>query len=529
MKNIWQHKKAMKALADGIFRMMCFIVLMLPSIVNAQQPDLGFSREVLSPLEKKLNLRSSQEHQNIQPAAFGLEESFYKLQDSTYSTEKEKNSITLKGFGSLAGGYQMFDKQQAVGFAFGGGEVGYKLRNKLSVALGYALNGMSPPSYIGQMTDARVNPGIGYAVSDKNNLYHTHYTYGHVAYNQGKFFALEIGKGKHFWGDGYRSLLVSDNAAPYPYARITTKVWRLKYTNLWAQMRDMTHGQLLSKARIKYTASHSLSWNIGKSFNMAIYEMVVWQDRDTMSHRTLDINYLNPIIFYRPVEYSVGSPDNVIIGLTFRWKVDKRLQIYGQFALDEFNLQQLRLKNDWWANKFGGQVGFKAFDLVVEGLSLQMEANAVRPFTYTHGSPVQSWTHLNQSLAHPLGANFGEWVTFVRYDKNKWRFQEQFIWASYGRDTDMDGDGIIDNMGGNILRSYKAPFKNVGNEMYQGLRSVTHYNSITVSRKIFPNENYEVFLTHILRYEKNVERKTIDNFILVGIQTTGLLQPTRDY
>src|SRR5690606_19974561 len=112
----------------------------------------------------------------------------------------------------------------------------------------------------------------------------------------------------------------------------------------------------------------------------------------------------------------------------------------------------------------------------------------------------------------------GEWVSFIRYDKNKWRFTEQFTWASYGRDPDMDGDGVADNMGGNILRSYKAPFRNVGNEMYQGLRSIMHYNAITISRRIFPEQNFEIFFTHALRYEKNVERKSIDNFFMFGIQ-----------
>lgn len=514
---------------EWAFRLCVFSFMMVSFSTNAQQPAVGFSREVLSPLEKRLNLRSSQEHQNIQPAAFGLEESFYVLQDSAIIKAKETSAFSVEGFGSFAGGFQLYEKQRPIANALAGLQIGFKVRNKLSVALAYALNGMRPPAYLEQQAEARINPGIGYAVGDKNGLYHTHYTYGHIAYNQGKFFEFEVGKGKHFWGDGYRSLLLSDNAAPYPYARITTKVWRLKYTNLWTQMRDLSHGQLLSKARIKYTALHSLSWNISKKINVAVYEMVVWQDRDTMSQRSLDINYLNPIIFYRPVEYSVGSPDNVIIGFSARWKVDNRLQIYGQFALDEFNLQQLRLKNKWWANKFGGQIGFKAFDLFVEGLSLQSEANAVRPFTNTHGSPVQSWTHLNQSLAHPLGANFGEWVTFVRYDKNKWKFTEQFSWATYGRDTDMNGDGKIDNLGGNILRSYKAPFKNVGNEMYQGLRSVMHYNAITISRKIFPDENFELFFTHALRYENNAETKSIDNFFVIGIQSTGLLQPTRDY
>lgn len=496
--------------------------------LNAQQPALGFSRDMLSPLEYQLNQRIHQQHSNIQPAAFGLEQSFYELADSSYASKISSNQVAVSGFGSLKGGFQMFDESKALGEVLVGLQLGMSFQNKFSVMAGYAMDAMSPPQYIQRMAEQRIHPGVGYAVSDKNGLFHTHYTYGHIAYNQGKFFQFELGKGKHFWGDGYRSLILSDNAAPYPYARITTKVWRLKYTNLWAQMRDRSFGQLLHQARIKYTASHALSWNIGRRFNVALYEMVVWQDRDTMSHRTLDIHYLNPIIFYRPVEYSVGSPDNVIIGLSFRIKADDNIQLYGQFVLDEFYMEQIQARNRWWANKYGGQLGIKVFNLGVPGLSAQAEYNIVRPFTYTHGSPVQSWSHHNQPLAHPLGANFGEFVTFLRYQHERWKFCEEFIWATYGRDMDLDGDGIIDNMGGNILRSYKAPFRTHGNVMYQGLRSVMHYHAFTVTRRL-KNPDLEIFATHALRYEKNAQMKSLDHFLLVGIQTTGLLQPQRDY
>jgi hypothetical protein len=497
--------------------------------MNAQQPSTGYSREALSPLEYKLNQRNAQEHSNIQPAAFGLEQSHYELADSTYASRANSKSFEVSTFGSISGGYQLFKESRALGNALGGLQLGVKIRNKFSVAAGYALAGMAPPQYVERMAEQRVNPGIGYAVSDQNGLYHTHYTYGHIAYNQGKFFQFEVGKGKHFWGDGHRSLMLSDNAAPYPYARITTKVWRLKYTNLWAQMRDRSFGQSLSQARIKYTASHALSWNIGKRFNMSLYEMVVWQDRDSMSHRTLDIHYLNPIIFYRPVEYSVGSPDNVIIGLSFRIKADENVQLYGQIVLDEFYMEQIKAANQWWANKYGGQLGIKVFNMGISGLSAQAEFNIVRPFTYTHGSPVQSWSHHNQSLAHPLGANFAEFITFLRYENDKWKFQEQFTWASYGRDTDMNGDGSIDNMGGDILRSYKTPYRKHGNVMYQGLRSVMHYHAFTVTRKFTNYRGIEVFATHALRYEKNAITKALDHFLLLGVQTTGLLQPQRDY
>lgn len=510
-------------------------ILVLTAIIASfstmwgQQLNTGYTRDVLSPIEYKFNHFGTSEHSNIQPSAFGLEANYFANQDVAFDSSKRASLFSVDAFGSIAGGYQLWKRKDGVGFGFAGVQADFSLKSKLSVVAGYSLNGMRPSEYISEMANIRINPGVGYAVSDKNNLYHTHYTYGHIAFHPGKFFGLEVGKGKHFWGDGYRSLLISDNAAPYPYARITTKFWNIKYTNLWAQMRDLSRGQILSKARIKYTASHALSWNIGKRINMSIYEMVVWQDRDTMSTRTLDMNYLNPIIFYRPVEYSVGSPDNVIMGLSMRAKVNNRVQVYGQFVLDEFNYTQIRLQKKWWANKYGGQLGIKAFDVIIPGLSVQSEMNVVRPFTYTHGSPVQAWTHLNQALAHPLGANFGEWVSFIRYDRNKWKFVEEFVWATYGRDTDVNDDGVMDNMGGNITHSYMAPYQIYGNELYQGLRSVLHYNSLTVSRRISTSDVLEVFFTHTLRYEKNADWKKIDNFFLIGIQTTGLLQPNRDY
>ena len=47
---------------------------------------------------------------------------------------------------------------------------------------------------------------------------------GRVTYDANKFFDLELGKGKHFFGDGYRSLLLSDNAVNYPYFTISTQI-----------------------------------------------------------------------------------------------------------------------------------------------------------------------------------------------------------------------------------------------------------------------------------------------------------------
>lgn len=498
------------------------------SIVSAQQPGSGFNREILSTLSKNLNKKNVDEHSNIQPAAHGLENELFTLKDSTQNTEK--NNISAGLIGSISGGYQLVKESKALAPGYVGLNIKWNNNEHWSSEAGYTLVGGMLPGYLDRLADSlQIMPGVGYAINDGNNLRHAHYTYGHLSYSKGKHFHFEIGKGKNFWGDGYRSMILSDNASSYPYLRITTKVWKLKYTNLWMQMRDLSAGQLLKSARIKYVAMHALSFNATKKFNFSIYEMVVWQDRDTMSQRTLDINYLNPIIFYRPVEYSIGSPDNIILAASMKYKASTRLQLYGQFVLDEFNLRQFEGNKKWWGNKFGGQFGMKAFDLFAKGVNFQTEVNFARPFTYTHGSPIQSWTHLNQSLAHPMGCNFIEWVNFMRYDFGKWKILEQFTWAAFGRDKDVDNNGSIDNLGGNVLRSYKDPYKQYGHKLLQGEKSNFYFHSLTISRKILDSETYELFLNHCIRYEENQQSRKLDNFILVGIRMSGLLTPANDF
>ena len=100
----------------------------------------------------------------------------------------------------------------------------------------------------------------------------------------------------------------------------------------------------------------------------------------------------------------------------------KRFQLYGQLLLDEFFLKEVRAGNGWWANKFGVQMGGKYIDVFsVKNLDLQGEMNLVRPFTYSHSDSVSNYTHYNQPLAHPLGANFMEAIGSYRYQPHpKW-------------------------------------------------------------------------------------------------------------
>lgn len=497
------------------------LIVLFSGILSAQQPGADFPRNIA------LSAQFPFAANPFEPAARGLDSNYYNNIDSLRAKSYKKLRITP--FASIAIGSDIAS-DRVVSPSFAGLEISYRPNKRWFAQAGYAVAGGYLPAYLQSSADSlRFIPGFGYAVSDdRPNLYHAHYAYGKIAYSAGKHFQFEAGRGKHFWGDGHRSLVLSDNAAPAPYARITTSVWKLRYTNLWMQLRDISSMQSLAQARIKYAAMHALSIDITPKLNLSLMEWVIWQNQDTMSNRTLDLYYINPLIFYRPVEYTLGSPDNVILAAALRWDAAKNLRFYGQFVLDEFNLKLFKKDNNWWGNKIGGQLGL--IWKPIEELTVLSEVNAVRPFTYSHGSSIQAWTHINQSMAHPLGANFLESCNSLHWRQGKWSVHEQFNVAFYGRDSDADGDGALDNFGGNLIRSYRDPFGGpFGHELLQGDRRKLMFHAFTLSRLIHADLGLELFLNHTYRFESGPAFEAVDHLLMVGIRTSGLLRPVQDY
>lgn len=304
-----------------------------------------------------------------------------------------------------------------------------------------------------------------------------------LRFSPSHIFSAEVGRKKHFWGDGYRSLFLSDNAAAYPYLKLQTKVWHLNYTNLFSWQQGMFDINASNpQFEDKFTSTHMLSWNVSPSFNIQVFESIIWQGEDSLSQRGFDVSYLNPIIFYRPVEFASGSADNAIIGMGMSLKVYPSYLLYMQLAFDEFLLSEFRARNGWWGNKYGIQVGVKGFDAFgVEGLYFQSELNLVRPFTYSHGSPLQNYAHLSEPLSHPLGANFYEGLIIAAYDWRGLEFRNQTSYI-------LKGDDIDDmNLGGDIFRSYVDPERIQGNFIGQGMRTEALQNSLYVS-KVFDRQ-----------------------------------------
>ena len=296
--------------------------------------------------------------------------------------------------------------------------------SKVSFHTSFVENQSIFPNYIDSMirtpTNDYVIPGQGRGRSYKESGFDYAKSSGYLSFQASKNFTLQFGHGKHFIGHGYRSLLLSDNAFNYPFLRLQTSFGKFRYTNLYAEFQDMKNYlsaensyDYMGYAK-KYMSSHYLSYQLNKKFNIGIYESIIWKSNHSLGANGFDINYLNPIIFFRPVEYSINSPDNAIIGLDLKYNLTSNSNLYAQVILDEFTLKQIKSNNGYWANKYGYQIGFKVMILLsISNLLFKLILNYVRPYTYSHWNNA-NYGHYNEELAHPLGANFSENIFMYR-------------------------------------------------------------------------------------------------------------------
>ncbi len=365
-------------------------------------------------------------------------------------------------------------------------------------------------------------PGRGIAEDGGDRIFDYPVATGYVNYKPSKYFDLQLGHGQHFIGDGYRSLVLSDNSQPFPYFKLNAKFWKLDYTVLYTSLRDVRPEVTADDSfRTKFMTHHYLSWNATKRLNLGFFESVLWQDDN---QRGFDFNYLNPVIFYQTVELETGSRGgNALLGITAKYKLSDRITTYGQLVLDEFSRASVVSGNGSFQNKSAYQLGLKwqnAFK--VSNLMMQLEYNRVRPYTYSHNSVVLNYGNSNQALAHPWGANFYETILIGRYTKDRWYGIAKAIYGERGYDILTDGDNAF--YGGNIYGSEDNRISDNGNETTQGNTSDFFYGHLEAGYVINPASRLKVFGQLIYRsqnpqFNNEVVRAESTMWLNIGLRT----------
>ena len=463
-------------------------------------PHKNFAQQVICPASQGLNvlvehqILNSPLHSAIKPflnidldqtiAIYGSHDTI-KSERNNFKNYYKKSAVNIGKLGflvrpiyDLSAGFD-FKSSRTLVSTVGGIIVDADFKRKIGIEIRIAGGTSILPNYLDSIASfSGVMPGWGdRAYSNGNSSYSFQHISGNLIWRPSKIFNLQVGRDKHFWGDGYRSLFLSDVSAAIPYIKQTTSIWKLQYVSLFAWMQDYTQANgFASGFRNKFGTFHYLSYNATKWFNVGVFESVIWQGTDSNRQRGFDVNYLNPVIFFRPVEYSLGSSDNSMLGLSLKFRLNKNNQIYSQFLLDEFYLKEILAQNGWWANKQAYQLGFKCFNFAkVNNLYLQTELNIVRPFTYSHGSTQQNYSNAGNSLAHPLGANFMELIGIISYTHSRFFVSGKLVGARFG--LDLNGA----NYGQNINRSYTSRDHEYSNFLFQGLKTNLFYAELKMA------------------------------------------------
>lgn len=335
-----------------------------------------------------------------------------------------------------------------------------------------------------------VVPGLGIVKEFGTNSFDMPSADAHLNFVPSKFMDFQLGYGRNFIGDGYRSLLEGDGSNPYPFFKINTKFWKIKYTNTYMWLKDVRNETLIDKAySTKYMANHFLSWNVSNRLNLGFFESVVWSNTNG---RGFDINFANPIVFYRTVEFASSSKaGNALLGFTAKYKYNNNIHLYSQFLIDEFSFSEIKAARKSWKNKWGYQLGAKYYNAFnINNLTLQLEYNHVRPYVYSHLDPLTNYGNTNLSMGHQWGGNFEELVAIARYHQGRWFANGQLTIGKRG----MDFDTSNTNYGSNIYLSYQSnrPY-NEGVTVGQGNKTTLAIAQLQAGYLINPATNIKLF------------------------------------
>ncbi|HMY23344.1 MAG: hypothetical protein IT275_04945 [Chitinophagales bacterium] len=267
--------------------------------------------------------------------------------------------------------------------------------------------------------------------------------YAYISYSPVKQFNIQVGNGKHFIGDGYRSLLLSDNAYTYPYLQLTANVWRIKYTTIYAELidnirnfNDFGQGFPRKLANFNY-----LSIDAAKFLQIGIFEGITWRRTTVNGNNYFNYNFLNPILGVRGFQKKLEPNTTKVYGLNVKVTCPKYVVLYGQFMINKYG------KKNTVDRRMGWQAGVKYFDVGgVKNLNFQMEYNSVRPFTYQGQDSGIGYSHYNQSLAHPMGANFNELLLMANYQYKRFYTSYKMSFIKTAADS-----AVSQNYGNNIL------------------------------------------------------------------------------
>lgn len=336
-------------------------------------------------------------------------------------------------------------------------------------------NQASPSGYLYTYAQlSGVMPGQGRIKSFNTRGLDFAWATGNVSWTPRPWLNAQLGQGRQFVGNGYRSVLLSDNTSPYPYVKFSalTNNKRFQYTAIFAKLQQVGQANRLPTGE----AAESLFWwkratflhlsaNLGP-LQLAVFEGTMWKTIGADGVLPFNAMQLNPVIGLNTATNGFDGRNTQLLGLDAKYRITDKVFAYGQYAL-----------TDPGRNRYAWQAGLQWFDLFRRDLHLLAEFNQATPFAYTKPDARMSWTHSGQPLASPLGTGYTELVVLADYGiQQRFWFQGEVSVVQHPW-----GMNMVQVAGGDIYGTDKAPATTGWNRnrVYASLNASWRMNQMT--------------------------------------------------
>ena len=381
------------------------------------------------------------------------------------------------------------------------------IENTIGFSFYFTENQERTPRYVNQWVNKfSAVPGVGFFKVFKNNTGYDYFdTRASITWKVARPIDMQLGYDKNFIGNGYRSLFLSDFSNNYMFLKVNTQLGRFRYQNIFAEMFQY---HLLTGDRVyprKYYRAHYLNFAAANWLNLGLFEGTM------MGKAKFNLALFNPIMYLHLPGGKNTIKDRSYLGFDLKANFLRRFQLYGQLMIDRLNTKGL--KDETWDNRFGYQAGLKYIDAFgVKNLDLQFESNRVRPYTYAANDSLTSYTHYNQPLAHPLGANFQEFIFIARAQPVKQLYlQAKLIGFFQGNDL------LNYNLGSNPFGGFDKRLSDTRVKVGDGDRATGVIGSFLASFEL--RENLFIDAAYTRRnYETLINKPTNTSFVSVGLR-----------
>ncbi len=237
-----------------------------------------------------------------------------------------------------------------------------------------------------------------FKLNEKPNSKFFDRAYGYLSFETPNF-DFKIGRDRKLLGYGYNKLILSDYPPIFEAINFDMhyKSFSFEYLHGWLQKQSENPNHSNDSFDIdplerKYFAYHRISFSPFNGLRFGLGEAVIYLKTSPQ------LEYLNPLNFYKSMEHQLGDRDNALLFFDFEILPIKNFRLYSTFLIDDIDFA--KIGTGWFGNKTAFNIGLNLYNVFSEfPLNFLIEYTRIEPYTFTHNLYERNYTNLGYSLS----------------------------------------------------------------------------------------------------------------------------------